>query len=179
MMVAAALALVALIVAAGCSGSDGDAEASTTPPETAAPQPPPETRGASTNTGPAAAIQDDHIPVDPIETIPTRLDMVAATGAKVTRFDVFWADVAPNKPENPTDPNDPAYDFGRVDMVMTGFTERGITPIVSVYNTPAWAAGGKTVEGPINPNAPDPSAYAAFMEAMATSACSATGQARS
>ena len=167
---AALVGVVAVLTAAGCSGDD-DGESSapaSTPATTATTANASETRDAPTRTGPTPAVQDDHIPVDPIETIPMRVQMIADTGASVTRFDIFWADVAPTRPENPTDPNDPAYDFSRYDMVMTGLADNGITPIVSVYNTPDWAANGLTVEGPINPGAPDPAVFAAFMEAVAT-----------
>lgn len=169
MAVAALLCVAAVVASAGCSSGDDDtASTPSTASAATTPTPATATREAPPRTGPTPAVQDDHIPVDPIETIPARVQMIADTGASVTRFDIFWADVAPTRPENPTDPNDPAYDFSRYDMVMTGLAENGITPIVSVYNTPDWAANGVTVEGPINPGAPDPAVFAAFMEAVAT-----------
>ena len=45
--------------------------------------------------GAVAAVQDDHLPVDPIEQIPERIRMVADTGVTTTRVNVFWGDVAP------------------------------------------------------------------------------------
>ena len=117
--VAAAIALVVGTVACGGGGDDE--------------QP----------VGAVAAVQDDHLPVDPIENIPARLDLVADTGATTTRYDIFWAQVAPSRPANPRDPADPAYDWSRADLVLQGLAEREVTPIVSVYNAPAWATGGR------------------------------------
>ena len=61
--------------------------------------------------GAVAAVQDDHLPVDPIDTIPDRLDLIAATGVTTTRVNLFWSDIAPSEPAAPADPADPAYDF--------------------------------------------------------------------
>ena len=51
--------------------------------------------------GAVAAVQDDHLPVDPIEKIPERLDLLGDTGATTTRVDLFWADIAPSEPAGP------------------------------------------------------------------------------
>jgi hypothetical protein len=119
--------------------------------------------------GAVVAVQDDHLPVDSIERIPERLDLLGDTGVTTTRVDLFWASIAPSRPASPTDPTDPAYDFSRVDLIMLGLAEREITPIVSVYYTPPWASGGRSVPG-IVPNtlAPDPQAFGEFMQALAT-----------
>ena len=120
--------------------------------------------------GAVAAVQDDHLATDPIEIIPSRLDLLADTGATTTRVDILWNSVAKARPANPADPADPAYDFARIDLIMQGLAERGITPIVSVYSTPAWSSGGQVdaIGGPINRLAPDPADYGDFMAAVAT-----------
>lgn len=125
---------------------------------------------ASAPVGAVAAVQDDHLPIEPIETIPARLDLLRDTGATTTRVDLFWNQIAPTRPANPADPADPAYDFARADTIMSGLARRDITPIVSVYSTPAWASGGKTdgIPGPINRLAPDPEDFGDFMAAVAT-----------
>jgi len=118
-----------------------------------------------------AAIQDDVLATAPLDSIPTRIDMVKQTKAKVTRIDILWSLVAPTAPANPTDPNDPAYDWSRLDAIFTGLTAAGITPIVSTYSTPNWAVAGTNIPHPrtlYNPNAPKPAAFAAFMQAVAT-----------
>ena len=108
--------------------------------------------------------------MDPIETIPDRLDMIAETGVTTTRVDLFWGDIAPSEPDDPRDPADPAYDWSRADLIMLGLAERGITPIVSVYHTPRWASGGRALPegGRFNVVAPDPDAFGDFMAAHAT-----------
>ncbi|HEX2507382.1 MAG TPA: hypothetical protein VHK23_03595 [Miltoncostaeaceae bacterium] len=144
--VAAAIALVVGTVACGGGGSEEEP------------------------VGAVASVQDDHLPIDPIDALPARLDLIADTGATTTRYDVFWAQVAPNRPADPRDPADPAYDWSRADAVLTGLAERDITPIVSVYNAPAWATGGR-YEPPgyqINTASPDADAFADFMAAFTT-----------
>ena len=84
--VAAAIALVVGTVA--CGGGDDDEPSSA-----------------------VAAVQDDHLPIDAIETLDERLDLVAGTGVTTTRYDVFWSQVAPSRPASPRDPADPAYDW--------------------------------------------------------------------
>lgn len=116
------------------------------------------------------AVQDDFLPVTTSSDLKARLDLVASTGAKVTRFDLIWSDVAKTRPADAGDPADPAYNFSRVDKVLEGLLDRGIRPIVSVYSSPAWAAKGKGAPkgSRVNPNAPDPKEFGAFMEAVAT-----------
>ena len=120
--------------------------------------------------GAVAAVQDDHLPTIPLGEIPGRLDLLEATGATTTRVDLFWGDIAPSEPADPSNPADPAYDFSRADLIMLGLANRGITPILSVYDAPAWA----TSQPPpppgvvVNPAAPDPAAFGTFMGALAT-----------
>lgn len=97
--------------------------------------------------------------------------MLAETGAENARVDFFWSDIAKTPPADPTNPDDPAYDWSKTDTYIAGLTDRGITPLVSVYNTPQWAARNK--QGPpvgtiINNNFPEPKAFGEFMEAVAT-----------
>lgn len=120
--------------------------------------------------GAVAAVQDDHLPTEPIAGLPARLDLIADTGVTTTRVDLFWGDIAPSRPDSPRDPSDPAYDFSRSDLIMQGLAERGITPIVSVYHTPPWAAAGRMAPegGRFNVISPDPDDFADFMAALAT-----------
>jgi hypothetical protein len=119
----------------------------------------------------AVAVQDDRLtgPAVPADQIPGRLDLVRATGARVTRVDVLWSDVAPTRPADEADPADPAYRWERADAILRGYAERGIAAIVSSYSTPAWAADGPEVPplGPISPRLPDAAAYGRFAGALA------------
>jgi cellulase (glycosyl hydrolase family 5) len=119
--------------------------------------------------GAVAAVQDDRLAVLPIADLENRLDLIASTGAKVARVDLFWADVALSKPARPEDPADLAYVWDRYDQIFMGLKARGITPIVAVYSSPAWAAGGKKRPGVpgYNSQAPNPGNYGRFMAAVA------------
>lgn len=120
-------------------------------------------------TGPAVALQDDYLALREQDPVP-RMDLLADTGVKVTRFDIIWRRaVGASPPANPADPADPAYDFAHFDAVVKGLKQRGITPIVSVYSAPDWATGGKEDGDPVkewNSLVPDSAAYGAFMEAV-------------
>lgn len=120
--------------------------------------------------GAVAAVQDDHLTIEPLEGIPGRLDLIADTGVTTTRVDLFWRDIAPSRPDDPSDPADPAYDFARADLILQGLAERGITPIVSVYSTPDWATGGPPPPPgtAVNTATPDAEAFGEFMGAVAT-----------
>ena len=124
----------------------------------------------ATGMGGIAAVQDDVLTIAPASQIQSRIDLVKATNAKVSRFDVLWSFVAPTQPANPTDPADPAYNWSRIDQIMKGFKAANITPLVTVYSTPIWAVEGTNTPFPsaYNPNAPRAAQYAAFMQALAT-----------
>ena len=124
----------------------------------------------ATGMGGVAAIQDDVLTIAPASQIQSRIDMVKATNAKVTRFDILWSFIAPTQPAIPTDPADPAYNWSRIDQIMKGLKVAGIAPIVTVYSTPIWAVEGTNTAFPsaYNPNAPRATQYADFMQALAT-----------
>jgi hypothetical protein len=124
----------------------------------------------STGMGGVAAVQDDILTTAPSAEIPQRLTLVRNTRAKVTRFDILWSFVATRQPANPADPGDPAYDWSRVDQVLSGFDQSNITPIVSTYSTPDYAVAGRNTRYPsaYNPNAPTAKAFGDFMKAVAT-----------
>jgi hypothetical protein len=113
-------------------------------------------------------VQDDRLPVAPVNVLAERLDRLAATGTRATRIDLLWHNVAPERPADPTDPSDPAYDFSRYDVLFGNLADRGISTMISVYDTPPWAAAGLTAEGEVNPATPDPGDFADFMQAVAT-----------
>lgn len=118
--------------------------------------------------GPVAAVQDDHLATVPPGLVEERLDLIAGTGVTATRFDILWSELAPERPADPADPDDPAYDWRRADAVVRGLAARGITPIVTLYSTPAWATDDAApAPGPVNPAIPRPDEYAAVMTALA------------
>jgi hypothetical protein len=124
----------------------------------------------ATALGAVAGVQDDQLTTAATTVaIDGRLDKVKATGAKFTRVDLLWSEIAPTQPVNPTDPADPAYNFQRADQIVTGLRSRGITTLLTVYSSPTWANGGKakpksTQYNPFTPNAVQ---FGQFMQALA------------
>jgi hypothetical protein len=117
-----------------------------------------------------AAVQDDRLTTaNTTLAIDGRLDRVKATGAKFTRVDLLWSEIAPARPTNPTDPADPAYNFQRADQIVTGLRARNITPLLTVYSSPMWANGNKrTPKGQqYNPFVPNAVQFGQFMQALA------------
>lgn len=145
-----ALVLAAVVLAsAACGGDD---------------------QGAAFTAAPIAAVQDDHLPVIPMEELPDRFALLRDLKVTTTRVDLFWADIAPTAPARPRDPDDPAYDWSRADLIMRELAAARITPIVSVYNTPGWAtdAPPKDPGVVVNPAFPRAVDFADFMQALVT-----------
>ncbi len=96
--------------------------------------------------------------------------MLADTGVSVTRVGVWWRDIAASQPGDATNPADRAYDFERYDLIMRELATHEISALISVYNTPEWAAGGFTqgINKEVNAQAPEAEAFGEFMGALAT-----------
>jgi Cellulase (glycosyl hydrolase family 5) len=107
------------------------------------------------------ALQDDQLPNFRGVALEQRLDQLASTGANFTRVDVLWSEVAPTKPADPRNPNDPAYDWSRYDQIFRGLSVRGIGVIVDFYRTPSWASKDGGVSAA--PRAVDGAAFAGAM----------------
>jgi hypothetical protein len=90
------------------------------------------------------------------------------------RADALWNVIAPTRPANPLDPNDPAYQWEYLDILVRAAGVHGATAnmIISVWRTPEWATkyGGKyrSVEALRIKSMPKPSLYAEFVHAIAT-----------
>ena len=100
--------------------------------------------------GAVAGIQDDRLPNLSGAELQERLDLLAGTGTPLTRVDVLWRRVAPTRPTDPRNPDDPAYDWSVYDQIMLGLAARGIRPILDFYGTPPWAStrGGTSAAPP-------------------------------
>ena len=75
-------------------------------------------------------------------TLESRLNLLDTLGVKLVRFTLVWRQVAPTEPRDPTNPNDPAYDWHAFDPVMRGLHAHRITTLVTIWASPAWANGG-------------------------------------
>jgi hypothetical protein len=88
-------------------------------------------------------IQDDAW----LEAGPGTLDQRLATfkrlGVPLVRFTLRWNEIARRRPADPTSPRDRAYDWRRPDRVLLGLRRYGLTPVLTLVGTPAWANGGR------------------------------------
>jgi hypothetical protein len=97
-------------------------------------------------------------------TLDQRLATFERLGVPLVRFTLHWNAVARRRPADPASPRDRAYDWRRPDKVLRGLRRHGLTPVVTLLGTPAWANGGR---GP-NYAPPHPRDFRAFARAVAT-----------
>ena len=76
-------------------------------------------------------------------TLNQRLATFKRLGIPLVRFTLRWNRIAPSRPKNPTSPRDRAYDWRGPDRVLRGLRRHGLTPMVTLVGTPAWANGGR------------------------------------
>jgi hypothetical protein len=76
-------------------------------------------------------------------TLNQRLATFKRLGVPLVRFTLHWNEIARRRPRNPTSPTDRAYDWRRPDRVLRGLRRYGLTPVVTLLGTPAWANGGR------------------------------------
>jgi hypothetical protein len=76
-------------------------------------------------------------------TLNQRLATFKRLGVPFVRFTLRWNQVAPKRPKDPTSPRDRAYDWSRPDRVLHGLRRYGLTPVLTLVGTPAWANGGR------------------------------------
>ena len=77
---------------------------------------------------------------------PTRaenLQQASATGASVIHTTASWPGLAPTKPADPADGNDPAYKLGDLDELVYQSGLYGLRVMIDINGTPKWANGGK------------------------------------
>ena len=72
-------------------------------------------------------------------TLNQRLATLKRLGVPYVRFTVHWNVVAAKRPKDPSSPRDRAYDWRRADRVLRGLRRHGLTPVVTLLGTPAWA----------------------------------------
>ncbi|MFN8110723.1 MAG: hypothetical protein U0Y82_12895 [Thermoleophilia bacterium] len=114
-------------------------------------------------------LQDDRM-ADPVTDPGPRMALVAGVRARLVRVDLRWDLVARSRPQTPTDPGDPAYDWSHYDAVVAAARARGIQVLFAVWGTPAWAGDDTTPDGrfPSFGRAPrDPADAGAFATAAA------------
>jgi hypothetical protein len=71
-------------------------------------------------------------------------DTYAELGAGLYEITINWSRIARSKPANPTDPDDPAYEWTpAVSEAIANAKEDGIQVVLEVSGAPGWANGGK------------------------------------
>ena len=77
-------------------------------------------------------------------TLNQRLATFKRLGVPLVRFTLQWNEIAPRRPTDPTSPRDRAYDWHRADRILRGLRRYGLTPVLTLVGTPAWANGGRS-----------------------------------
>jgi hypothetical protein len=77
-------------------------------------------------------------------TLNQRLATFKRLGVPLVRFTLQWNEIAPRRPTDPTSPRDRAYDWHRPDRILRGLRRYGLTPVLTLVGTPAWANGGRS-----------------------------------
>ena len=96
-------------------------------------------------------------------TLNQRLATFERLGVPLVRFTLHWNEIARRRPANPASPRDRAYDWRRPDRILRGLRRFGLTPVLTLVGTPAWANGGR----PPNFAPPRPRDFRAFARAAA------------
>ena len=91
-------------------------------------------------------------------TLNQRLATFKRLGVPLVRFTLHWNEIALRRPKDPSSPRDPAYDWRRSDRILRGLRRYGLTPVLTLVGTPAWANGGR----PPNFAPPRPRDFRAF-----------------
>jgi hypothetical protein len=87
-------------------------------------------------------IQDDAWLMYGPGTLSERLTTLDHLGTHLVRFTVRWDQIARTKPAAPRNPDDAAYTWGQFETVLRALHARGITALVTLNGSPAWANGG-------------------------------------
>src|SRR5688572_18604134 len=79
-------------------------------------------------------------------TLDQRLKTLKRLGVPLVRFTVRWNRVASRRPRDAASPRDRAYDWRGPDKALRGLGRHGLTPVLTLVGTPAWANSGRSPE---------------------------------
>ncbi|HEY6961795.1 MAG TPA: cellulase family glycosylhydrolase [Gaiellaceae bacterium] len=74
----------------------------------------------------------------------TNLQSASGTGASIIHTTASWPGIAPTRPANALNGNDPAYKLGDLDELVGNAAKYGLRVMIDINGTPKWANGGKT-----------------------------------
>jgi hypothetical protein len=86
-------------------------------------------------------------------------------GASTARLSFSWREAAPERPKDPTDPDDSAYRWRGLDRAVQLAFAQGLRPFIGINDAPSWAERGGGGRG--GTNLPDPGELGRFAEAAA------------
>jgi Cellulase (glycosyl hydrolase family 5) len=72
------------------------------------------------------------------------LQDAANAGASIVHTTASWPNIAPKRPAQPLNGDDPAYQLGDLDELVSNASKVGIRVMIDVNGTPKWANGNKT-----------------------------------
>ena len=98
------------------------------------------------------------------ETPAKRIQILQRLGVDVVRLTLRWDTVATSVPDDPRNPDDPAYDWSLYDSILGRLRGAHISVLMSLWGTPPWA---NDEQGP-NYLAGNASALASFAYAAST-----------
>jgi hypothetical protein len=78
----------------------------------------------------------------------TNLRSAQVANGSIVHILVNWASIAPKRPANPLNGNDPAYHLSDIDAMVQIAPKYGLQVLLTIALTPAWANGGKTPNYP-------------------------------
>jgi hypothetical protein len=99
------------------------------------------------------------------------LDETADHNAEIARISVSWANIAPTRPGDPTNPNSAAYRWGGPDAIINDAASTpGVRILLTVTKAPSWAEGAGRPSSLDASSSWKPSAgeFGKFAEALAT-----------
>jgi hypothetical protein len=74
----------------------------------------------------------------------SNIELAAADGASVIHTTASWPEIAPTKPANAANGDDPAYHLNDLDDLVGTAARLGMRVMIDINGTPKWANGGKT-----------------------------------
>jgi hypothetical protein len=164
----AAAALVLALAVAGCGKKSA----------------PPPVSSIDAGRSPVASIQDDRLwqyhldaaltPAERDRRVNDRVREMADLGARVIRVDLRWDQVAraPTRPADPSNPDDPAYNWAPFDAIVDAARASGVEVLFSVWGAPPWAQDTSVGTNPLEQGFPslrpeNPADFGAFGAAAA------------
>jgi hypothetical protein len=80
--------------------------------------------------------------------IPANLAAAEKANASIVHVLADWSQIAPTKPANPLNGNDPAYNLSDLDALVRTAPRYNLSLLITISGTPKWANGGKSPNVP-------------------------------